>query len=87
MPADVGALVDRLTADDVRVTLVNVHQTEPRVVIVQGGAYGEHQIESAALDGQARPVNDRRVVVQLAPGCGGTLTLRTKRYQNVVRFD
>ena len=87
LPADVGALIDRLTADEVRVTLVNVHQTEPRAVLVQAGAYGEHQIESLAVDGQPRPVNDRRLIVHLSPGCGGTLTLRTKRYQNVVRFD
>lgn len=87
LPVDVAALVDRLTADEVRVTLVNVHQTEPRAVIVQGGAYGEHQIETLMLDGQSRPVNDRRVAVHLPPGSGGTLTLRTKRYQNVVGFD
>ena len=87
LPADVGALIDRLTADEVRVTLVNVHQTEPRAVLIQAGAYGEHQIESLAVDGQPQPVNDRRLIVHLSPGCGGTLTLRTKRYQNVVRFD
>lgn len=87
LPANVAALVDRLTADEVRVTLVNVHQTEPRDVVVQAGAYGEHQIESLTLGGESRPVNDRRVLVQLAPGCGGTLTLRTIRYRNLVRFD
>ncbi len=63
----------------------NTHQTEPRVVIVQAGAYGEHQCESVTFNGQT--VNDHCVTVRLAPGCGGRLTLLTRRYQNVVRFD
>ncbi|HLQ43590.1 MAG TPA: hypothetical protein VK137_02585, partial [Planctomycetaceae bacterium] len=61
IPADVAALVDRLTAGEVSVTLVNTHQTEPRAVIVQAGAYGEHQCEAVTINGQMTPVNDRRV--------------------------
>lgn len=82
LPADVAALVDRLTADEVRVTLVNVHQTEARMVVIQAGAYGEHQIESLTLASNSQVINDRRVTVQLAPGSGGTLTLKTKRFQH-----
>jgi hypothetical protein len=87
LPVDVAALVDRMTANEVSVTLVNTHQTEPRAVIVQAGAYAEHQFESVTFNGQTTAVNDRRVTVLLAPGCGGRLTLLTQRYQNVVRFD
>ncbi|MCX7421073.1 MAG: hypothetical protein NT013_16240 [Planctomycetia bacterium] len=87
LPAEVAALVDRLTDDEVRVTLVNVHQTETRAVVVQSGAYGEHHIESLSLNGASQPINDRRVVVRLAPGCGGSLVLKTKRFQNILRFD
>lgn len=87
LPADVGALIDRLTADEVRVTLVNLHQTEPRAMLVVSGAYGEHQFESVSGNGQTYPFNDRRLVVRLLPGCGGTLTLRMKRYQNAPRFE
>lgn len=87
LPADVAALVDRLTADEVRVTLVNVHQTEPRTLLIVAGAYGEHQFESVSGKGQTYPFSDRRLTVRLLPGCGGTLTLRTKRYQNPPRFE
>jgi len=87
LPADVAALVDRLTDDEVRVTLVNVHQTETRAVVVQSGAYGEHQIDSLTTNGVSQQVNDRRVSVKLGPGCGGTLVLKTKRFQNIPRFD
>jgi hypothetical protein len=87
LPEDVAALVDKLTADEVGVILVNVSQTEPHTVIVQTGAYGEHQCESITRNEQTIPVNDRRLTVRLQPGCGERLTLRTKRYQNLVRFD
>lgn len=87
LPADVGALIDRLTADEVRVTLVNVHQTEPRTMLVVAGAYGEHQFELVSANGQTYPFRDRRLAVRLLPGCGGTLTLRMKRYQNSPRFE
>jgi hypothetical protein len=40
--AGVGVEDDRTV-----VTLVNVSQTTPRTVVVQGGGYGEHQILSA----------------------------------------
>ncbi len=87
LPQDVGALVDRLTADEVRVTLVNIHQTEPRVLQLQAGAYGEHQIESLQTDATTlRPVTSRRLTIELSPGCGASLTLKTKRYQNLGRF-
>jgi hypothetical protein len=87
LPPDVGALVDRLTADEVRVTLVNLHQTEPRSMLVVGGAYGEHQFASVSLNRQTYPFNEQQLAVQLPPGSGGTLTLRMKRYQNAVRFE
>ena len=67
---DVAALVTRLTADEVDVTLVNINQVSPRSLIVQGGAYGEHTITSVRVNGQETKVGDRLVAVDLAPGSG-----------------
>ena len=80
VPEDVAALVERLTEDEVDVTLVNVNQAQERTVVVQGGAYGEHRLVSAALDGAVTPVDHRHLTVRLAPGAGGRLTLRMRRY-------
>lgn len=80
LPEDVAALVDELTADRVSVTLVNIGQLDAREVIVQAGAYGEHQFESVTLAGQTQPVNDSRLAVQLAPGAGARLTLTLRRH-------
>ena len=73
-----SALGDRRTV----VTLVNVNPTTARTVVVQAGAYAEHQIESVAVNGRTVPVGGRDVTVQLAPGAGATLTLAMARYAN-----
>ena len=80
LPEDVAALVDKLSADEVRVTLVNVNQRQPRDVVVQTGAYAEHRAASVEIDDHATDVNARSFTVRLAPGAGGQLTIRTARY-------
>ncbi|HTF63851.1 MAG TPA: hypothetical protein VK638_14275, partial [Edaphobacter sp.] len=46
LPEDVGALVEKLEADAATLVLVNVDAVEPRTVVVQAGAYGEHRFDS-----------------------------------------
>jgi hypothetical protein len=82
LPEDVGALVEGLTASETTLTLVNVNQSQPRTVILQGGAYGEHQWESVRLDGKESKINASHFTLKLEPGAGGRLTLKTKRYAN-----
>src|SRR5206468_8161263 len=50
LPEHVGALVERMTEDDVMLRLVNLDAVDARTVIVQGGAYAEHQITSVQVD-------------------------------------
>jgi hypothetical protein len=78
----VAALVDRLKADAVRVTLVNVSQIEERSVVVQAGGYAEHQFTRIAIDGREVPMDGSSFTVRLAPGSGGRLVIRMKRYAN-----
>ena len=59
-----------------------MNQVEPRTVIVQGGAYGEHQCVSVSVNGEQVPVNDPLFAVRLAPGGGGRITIKMKRYAN-----
>lgn len=86
LPDDVGALLENLGPEDATVTLVNTSQVEPRTVVIQSGAYGEHQLTGASLDGREVPLDGRSVTVRLAPGAGGRLTLRMKRYANQPRL-
>ena len=72
LPEDVAALIEKISADSVTVSLVNINTVEARDVIVQAGAYGEHQFTT--------PHNARWIAVRLEPGSGGRLTLGMKRY-------
>ncbi len=82
IPPDVAALVSELADRRTVVTLVNVHPREPRTVIVQGGAYGEHQVESVEWDGRSQSVDAPAFTVRIAPGAGARLTLQMRRYAN-----
>jgi len=82
VPEDVAALVSELTDTKTVVTLVNLSKTDSRSVIVQGGAYGEHQIVSVQQNGNAMPVNSAVFTVEIQPGCGQKLELEMKRYAN-----
>ena len=82
IPDDVAALVEKLTADEVFVTLVNVNQVEPRRVIVQAGGYAEHQFIAAIAGGKTVAIDAPTVEVRLAPGAGERLTFKMRRYAN-----
>lgn len=88
IPQDVAALVDTLTADSTGVTLVNCSPTETRTITIQGGAYGEHQILTATVDGgKAQRVDARFFTIRLAPGAGARLQLGMRRYVNAPTLD
>jgi hypothetical protein len=82
LPDQVGALVEKIGADSLTLTLVNVDQVEPRTVVVQAGAYGEHQFVSAMAEGKSIPVNGPLVTVQLEAGAGTRIEFAMKRYTN-----
>ena len=83
LPEDVAALIDSIKKDEVSITLVNLCQTQPRTLVVRTGAYGEHQCLQVVPAG-AKPVDVNRnwFAVDLAPGCGGKLVLKVKRFAN-----
>ncbi|MBI4659167.1 MAG: hypothetical protein HY735_10020 [Verrucomicrobia bacterium] len=82
LPEDVGALVSKLTETQTFVTWVNLNKTEPRTFIVQGGAYGEHQLENVTSGDKTLPIDSPLLPVRLDPGCGRMLVLQMKRYAN-----
>lgn len=87
LPPDVAALVDAFDATSVRLTLVNINQLESRTVLVQAGAYAEHQFTfSEGTLGQME-LDTPRLGVRLGPGCGATLTLHQRRYANLPTLE
>ncbi len=86
IPEDVAALVEKITEEDVTLTLVNINQIESRTVVVQGGAYAEHQFVSAATDGQVLSLDQPFCTVRLTPGSSSRMVIKMKRYANQPTF-
>lgn len=82
LPDDVAALVEKLTADRMVLTLVNTNQSQPRTIVVQGGAYGEHQFLEVEHAGNNVAIDASSFHVVLAPGAGQQLTVTMRRYAN-----
>ena len=80
VPPDLGALISEMTDTRTVVTLVNLSVAAARTVVVQGGAYGEHRIDSVEVAGRTQRVGGRSFAVKLEPGAGARLTLAMKRY-------
>ena len=80
IPEDVAALVEVISDDGATLTLVNVNPIEARTVIVQGGAYAEHEIKTVLVNGKVTEVHNSAFSIRLAPGCGAQLVLSLKRF-------
>ena len=59
VPQDVGALVDKLTSDGVGIQLVNLNRNQTRNLIVQAGAFGEHEFTTVKTESETQPVNSK----------------------------
>ena len=79
---DVAALVEKIERDSVTLTLVNLSAASRRRLVVQMGAYGEHQATSVRAGDRSVPVNASHFEVQLAPGAGEQLVIGITRLAN-----
>lgn len=82
LPPDVAVLVERITPDGVSVHLVNLHPSGARDVILQAGAFGEHEFTEVRQDFETVPVMGKHVRVRLRPGAAGRLEIGMKRFVN-----
>jgi len=79
---DVAALVEKISADGIVLNLVNTSSSQTRRVIVQAGAYGEHQVTSVTQAGRSISLDAPYFEARLNPGAGERLTISMKRYVN-----
>jgi len=82
LPSDVASLVTKMEGGITNITLVNINQLEPREVVIQTGAYGEHQCLWVSAADKKYPVDRRHFTVRLDPGAGAELTIMVNRYAN-----
>ena len=87
LPEDVGALVEKLTADSATLSLVNLNPVESRTVTIQAGGYGEHRFESATVEGGPTvSVGGPLLTVHLEPAAGARIQFAMSRYKNPPTF-
>jgi len=79
LPEGVAALVTRIEPDAIELEMVNTNPKLRRVVIVQAGAYGEHQFTGK--------INGTRFTVDLGPGAGTTIRAGMRRFVNKPSYD
>ena len=82
LPEDVASLVTKMEGGTTNVMIVNINQVKSRRVIVQTGAYGEHECLSVKVGDKEYPVNNRFFEVKLDPGAGAEIIISSKRYAN-----
>src|SRR5262249_49723568 len=86
LPPDVAALVSGLDAESVTVELVNASAFQPRSLIVQAGAFGEHSFTEARTLHQAATarvtIDGKHLRVVLPPSQAIKLRLGMRRYVN-----
>ncbi|PYI87457.1 MAG: hypothetical protein DME26_06135 [Verrucomicrobia bacterium] len=80
IPRDIAALVESLTTEGMKLTLVNTNQVEERTVVLQGGAYGEHLFKTATVAGTSHRIEAPAFSVRLAAGTGAQLDVKMARY-------
>ena len=80
IPKDVAALVEEMTDVSTTLSLVNIDPVESKKVIIQVGAYGEHQATTVEIDGEVLSVDNSSFTVHLEPGCGARLLIHNDRY-------
>jgi hypothetical protein len=86
MPEDISALVEGISSDHITVTLINLNSIEPRHLIIQAGAFGEHRFTTVTTDEITTPVNSRYIGVTLLSGSGITLNLGIMRFVNTPSY-
>ena len=86
LPLDVAALVDELTAESVGVQLVNTSRNETRNLIVQAGAFGEHQFTHVRFEEgegeQKVPLDGKYFAVELPPSTAIRVEAGLRRFSN-----
>jgi len=82
LPQDVAALVDVLKANETGIQLVNLNPTESRKLIIQAGAFGEHQFTTVFEDQKQTAINSPYVVIELPPASSIHLITGIKRFHN-----
>ena len=86
LPQDVAALVTKLEAQSIDLTLVNLSPSTTREVIKGAGSFGEHRFFQGHSNTEELNVDDTYFQVHLQPATEIELTITMKRYCNTPNY-
>jgi len=90
LPKNVATLVESVESDRARLIIANTDDKFTRDVIIQGGAFGEHEILSAktiGMDSKRMPVDEKYLCISVAAGSVLHLDVEMERYANSPSYD
>ncbi|CAB5107038.1 MAG: hypothetical protein F2954_01575 [Actinobacteria bacterium] len=92
LPADVGVVVDTLTASSIGMKIANINTSSARTLVIQAGAFGEHRFISVEvrLDSGVSTryeIGSQWFQVELAAQAGATLLFEVERYVNSPSYE
>jgi hypothetical protein len=82
LPVDTAALITQLAADSVTVELCNLNLRDEQRLVLQAGAFGEHEFTEVCEEGgeTTATVDGPHLEIALPPGAQTTLRLGMRRY-------
>ena len=92
LPADIGAIVDSLTATTIGMKIANTSTTTSRSLVVQAGAFGEHRFVSVVVElesgaSEQYEIGSKWFEINLGAQAGATLTFTVERYVNTPSYE
>ena len=82
LPEGVAALISSITEEGVTLTLANTDVFQAHTLVMQGGAYGEHDILEIKIDNEITPVNGKWAEITLGAGSVVEMQITMKRHAN-----
>ncbi|CAN5266323.1 hypothetical protein BH23BAC1_BH23BAC1_47320 [soil metagenome] len=86
IPTHLAALVSQISPSGITLELVNLHPTETKNVIIQGGMFGEHQIKRVKqiikYPYQFDTINHKFFQAEISPGSVVQLEIEMERFKN-----
>ena len=92
LPEDVSAMVDKVSAEALRVVVANLSKSDSRTLILQAGSFGENRFDKVTItaeDGTSatNDVNSKWLTLDLSAGAGATLDFSYTRYVNQPTYE
>jgi hypothetical protein len=92
LPKDVAAMVDKITTSLIQVHVINLSESESRILTLQAGNFGENRFDSVSIsteDGEIQKVeiNNKWFSIELGAGAGAVLNFQYTQYVNQPTYE